>query len=35
MDLQLKLSLWRRLVGLSPKYNDLGFGMDMACYACP
>ena len=35
MDLQPKLSLRRQLMGLSPKYNDLGLGKDMAWYACP
>ena len=35
MDLQPKLSLRRQLVGLSPKYNDLGLGRDMAWYVCP
>ena len=30
MDLQLKLSLQRQLMGLSPKYNDIGLGRDMA-----
>ena len=35
MDLQPKLSLRRQLMGLSPKYNDLGLGRDMAWYACP
>ena len=34
MDLQQKLSLRRQLMGLSPKYNDLGLGRDMAWYAC-
>ena len=34
MDLQPKLSLRRQLMGLSPKYNDLGLGRDMAWYAC-
>ena len=35
MDLQAKLSLQRQLMDLSPKYNDLGLGRDMAWYACP
>ena len=35
MDLQPKLSLRRQLMGLSPKYNDLGLGRDMAWNACP
>ena len=35
MDLQPKLSLLRQLIGLSPKYNDLGLGTVMAWYACP
>ena len=35
MDLQPKLSLGRQWMGLSPKYNDLELGRDMACYACP
>ena len=35
MDLQPKLSLQRQLMGLSPKYNDLELGRDMAWYACP
>ena len=34
MDLQPKLSLQRQLMGLSPKYNDLGLGRDMAWYDC-
>ena len=32
---QAKLSLRRQLMGLSPKYNDIGLGKDMALYACP
>ena len=35
MDLQPKMSLRRQLMGLSPKYNDLGLGRGMAWYACP
>ena len=35
LDLQPKLSLWRQLMGLSPKNKDLGLGSDMAWYACP
>ena len=30
-----ELSLRRQLMGLSPKYNDLGLGRDIAWYACP
>ena len=35
LDLQPKLSLRRQLMGLSPKYNDLGLGRDMTWYASP
>ena len=34
MDLQPKLSLRRKLMGLSSKYNDLGLGRDMAWCVC-
>ena len=33
--LQPKLSLRTQLMGLSPKYNDLELGRDMAWYARP
>ena len=35
LDLQPKLWLRRQLIGLSPKYNELGLGKDMAWCACP
>ena len=34
-EFQPKLSLQRQLMGLSPNYNDLGMGRDMAWYAFP
>ena len=34
-ELTIELPLRKQLMGLSPKYNDLGLGRDMAWYACP